>query len=198
MGKQSPDLELSVTAINSGWLEGVRRVPSPNFEPRADTGIDLLVIHSISLPPGQFGGPHIEALFLNCLDPGAHSYFEEICCLKVSPHLLIDRQGCVVQYVSLDDRAWHAGESVFCGRPNCNDYSIGIELEGCDEHAFTDRQYRKLTGITRSILAHYPAITPGRVVGHSDIAPGRKTDPGPMFDWPRYLGGLGSGVLESS
>ena len=145
------------------------------------------MIHNISLPPGEFGGCYIDALFQNCLNPGAHSYFENIYQLQVSAHLLIDRLGLVSQYVSFDDRAWHAGNSSFCGRDNCNDYSIGIELEGCDEQAFTELQYRSLIAVTGLIRGAYPAISRDRIVGHSDIAPGRKTDPGPFFEWRHYL-----------
>ena len=177
----------AITAITEGWLCTTRRVPSPNCGPRPDTTIDLLVIHNISLPPGQFGGAYIDALFQNCLNPQEHSYFQEICRLQVSAHLLIDRRGRISQYVSFDDRAWHAGESSFCGVDNCNDFSIGIELEGCDQQIFTNQQYRSLIEVTGLIRAVYPAITADRIVGHSDIAPGRKTDPGPLFDWRHYL-----------
>ena len=177
----------AITAITEGWLCTARRVPSPNCGPRPDTTIDLLVIHNISLPPGQFGGAYIDALFQNCLNPQEHSYFQEICRVQVSAHLLIDRRGRISQYVSFNDRAWHAGESSFCGVDNCNDFSIGIELEGCDQQIFTDQQYHSLIEVTGLIRAVYPAITADRIVGHSDIAPGRKTDPGPLFDWRHYL-----------
>ncbi len=172
--------------IVDGWLGGARRIQSPNYNPRPATGIDLLVIHNISLPPGEFGGTYVDDFFSNCLDPSRHSYFTEICHLQVSAHLLIDRAGELTQYVSFHDRAWHAGQSSFCGRQNCNDFSIGIELEGCDEKPFSDRQYSSLIEVTRVIRAAFPAITPERIVGHSDIAPGRKTDPGPCFEWDRY------------
>ena len=173
--------------IENGWLEGVRRSPSPNFNQRPDgCDIDLLVIHNISLPPGEFGGPWIDDLFHNRLDPDAHPYFAEIHALEVSAHALIRRDGSIVQYVSFDKRAWHAGQSVFDGCENCNDYAIGIELEGTDELPFTDAQYQALAELTQSIRETYPAITAERIAGHSDIAPGRKTDPGPAFDWRRY------------
>lgn len=165
--------------------------PSENWDDRPTAAcVDLLVIHSISLPPGEFGGPWIEDLFLNRLDPEVHPYFRQIDRLRVSSHLLIRRDGQLIQYVPLNRRAWHAGVSSFCGRESCNDFSIGIELEGSDEHPFTDAQYVTLTEATDAILAHYPAITRERIKGHADIAPGRKTDPGPGFDWPRYLASL--------
>jgi AmpD protein len=146
----------------------------------------LLVIHNISLPPGQFGGPWIEQLFQNRLDPEAHPYFGPIASVPVSAHLLIRRDGESLQFVDLRRRAWHAGRSDFMGRQACNDFSIGIELEGADTIPFTDAQYNRLTATSVEIMRRFPKITPARVVGHSDIAPGRKTDPGPAFDWPRY------------
>jgi len=177
--------------MQDGWLESARRLPSPNHGPRpAGSEIDLLVIHNISLPPGQFGGPWIDDLFFNRLDPQAHPYFAGIAALRVSAHLLIRRDGSLVQYVPLELRAWHAGRSSFRGRPDCNDYSIGIELEGSDDLPFEDAQYATLVSTTREIMARYPSITTDRVTGHSDIAPGRKTDPGPHFDWQRFLGQL--------
>ena len=164
-----------------------RQCPSPNHDERPPgTLIDLLVIHNISLPPGEFGGPWIDDLFLNRLDPCADPYFQKICQLRVSPHLLIRRDGELVQYVPLHLRAWHAGPSKFQGQEQCNDYSIGIELEGTDDTPYTDTQYQALAQITRQIMQTYTAITPTRVVGHSDVAPGRKTDPGPSFDWDHY------------
>lgn len=167
-----------------GWLSGARRLDSPNCDARPmGLSPDLLVIHNISLPPEQFGGSDIERLFTNCLDPEAHPYFAEISDLKVSSHLLIDREGRVIQFVSLNDRAWHAGISCWQGRESCNDYSIGIELEGSDTQKFTKAQYQSLVEATKAIQAIYPNIRADRIVGHSDIAPGRKTDPGPFFDW---------------
>ncbi|MFD2111690.1 1,6-anhydro-N-acetylmuramyl-L-alanine amidase AmpD [Thiorhodococcus fuscus] len=172
-----------------GWIGGALRRPSPNQDDRPpDTQIDLLVIHNISLPPGTFGGGWIDDLFLNRLDPSAHPYFAPIAHVRVSSHLLIRRDGALIQYVPCERRAWHAGASSFEGRERCNDYSIGIELEGTDQVPFTDAQYQRLADCTHWIRARYPAITRERIAGHSDIAPGRKTDPGPAFDWPRYLG----------
>ena len=170
--------------VQGGWLVGARRAPSPNCEPRPE-GIqpELLVIHNISLPPGEFGGGAIEALFCNCLDWEAHPYYSEIRGLKVSAHLLIRRDGERVQFVNFDERAWHAGQSCFEGRENCNDFSIGIELEGTDDCPYTARQYDALVATTIALLAAYPGISLGRIAGHSDIAPGRKSDPGPHFDW---------------
>ena len=173
--------------LGEGWLQPARQVPSPNFGPRpAGCAPALLVIHNISLPPGQYGGDCIERLFTNCLDWDEHPFFEAIRGIEVSAHLLLRRSGEVLQFVNFDARAWHAGLSGFAGRDNCNDFSIGIELEGTDHEAYTDRQYEVLAAVTDTLLAHYPDITPGRIVGHCDIAPGRKTDPGPAFDWLRY------------
>jgi AmpD protein len=191
---QTAEPTIAEPTIVDGWLGGARRILSPNYNPRPATGIDLLVIHNISLPPGEFGGTYVDDFFSNCLDPSGHSYFTEICHLQVSAHLLIDRAGEVTQYVSFNDRAWHAGQSSFCGRQNCNDFSIGIELEGCDEKPFSDRQYSSLIEVTRVIRAAFPAITPERIVGHSDIAPGRKTDPGPCFEWDRYRRAIAVGA----
>jgi AmpD protein len=152
-----------------------------------ESEVDLLVIHSISLPPGEFGGSWIDDLFMNRLDASAHPYFDEIKALKVSCHILIQRNGKIIQYVPLNRRAWHAGESNYCGRTCCNDFSIGIEVEGSDEIPFTDDQYLALKQVTREIMGYYPSITLDRITSHAAIAPGRKTDPGPMFDWPRYI-----------
>jgi len=169
------------------WLTGARRAPSPNQDARPpNVPVDLLVIHNISLPPGEFGGDWVEDLFLNRLDPEAHPYFAGIAGLRVSAHLLIRRDGTLVQFVPLARRAWHAGASCFAGREACNDFSIGIELEGSDETPFTDAQYARLAAVAREIARRYPAIDAERIVGHSDIAPGRKTDPGPHFDWQRF------------
>ena len=177
--------------IQAGELSGVRQSPSPNVDERPDPGdISLLVIHNISLPPGEFGGGDVERLFTNQLDAGAHPYFAAISHLRVASHLFIDRQGAIIQFANLERRAWHAGESSWCDRSGCNDYSIGIELEGTDFLAFTSNQYEVLTELTRAIVRSYPAITTERIVGHSDIAPGRKTDPGLCFDWHRYLSAL--------
>ena len=182
-------------SISNGWLEPVARCLSPNCNRRPDpVDISLLVIHSISLPPGEYGTGCVQEFFCNRLDCDAHPYFEEIRGMEVSAHLLIDRDGGLTQFVSFDDRAWHAGVSEFCGRGNCNDFSIGIELEGCDTEAYTDAQYSSLTAVTGEIMRAYPAITRDRITGHSDIAPGRKTDPGPAFDWDRFFGMLDRGA----
>lgn len=168
-------------------LRGARFVPSPNCDARPDPAdVSLLVVHNISLPPGRFGGGWIDRLFTNTLDPRAHPYFREIHPLTVSSHLCVFRDGSVRQYVPFDRRAWHAGASRFDGRERCNDFSIGIELEGSDDAPFEPRQYRRLAEVARVLMRAYPAITPDRIVGHSDIAPGRKTDPGPHFDWIRF------------
>jgi AmpD protein len=170
-----------------GWLSNITCHPSPNFDQRPNPDdVDLLVIHNISLPPEQFGGPWISDFFCNQLDREQHPYFNEIADLKVSSHLLIRRDGQPIQFVSFLDRAWHAGTSCFQGREKCNDFSIGIELEGSDNQPFTEQQYQSLASITKKLMAYFPAITPERITGHSDIAPGRKTDPGPCFDWPHF------------
>jgi AmpD protein len=176
----------------TGLVDRAEFRPSPNRDARP-AGIEpgLIVVHGISLPPGQFGGPEIEALFMNTLDWDAHPYFSAIRGLEVSAHLLIRRDGSLIQFVPLGQRAWHAGASCFRGRDCCNDFSIGIELEGDDETAYDDRQYPVLAGVIRAICSAYPAITPREVAAHSDIAPGRKTDPGPAFDWLRLYDGLG-------
>ncbi len=173
---------------SSHRLGDVRYVPSPNCDDRPDAAdVSLLVIHAISLPPGEFGGPWIERLFTNQLDPAAHPYFDQIRDLKVSAHCVIDRAGAVTQYVPFDRRAWHAGQSSFEGRSRCNDFSIGIELEGSDEQPFEEAQYVQLARVARALMRAYPQITAGRIAGHSDIAPTRKTDPGPNFDWNGFL-----------
>lgn len=172
--------------IQNGWLNAAQRIDSPNCDARpAGADIDLLVIHGISLPPGEFGGDYISDLFCNCLDPGQHPYFAEISHLRVSAHLLIRRDGELLQYVPFSARAWHAGASSFEGRTACNDFAIGIELEGVDDLAYTSAQYQKLAAIARVLMRYYPGITPNRIVGHSSIAPERKTDPGPAFDWKK-------------
>lgn len=177
----------------SGWCAGARRTPSPNHDHRPPaTAIDLLVIHGISLPAGRYGGPHIEALFLNRLAVDADPSFASLAGLRVSAHFLIRRDGELLQFVATVDRAWHAGVSMFAGRTACNDFSVGIELEGCDDEAYADVQYSRLVALTRALQAVYPGITAARIVGHADIAPGRKTDPGPHFDWARYRLALGS------
>lgn len=168
-------------------LIAARQVESPNFGERPpQTAIDLLVLHNISLPPGQYGTGCVEAFFCNDLDSDAHEYFATIAHLQVSAHLLIERTGDIIQFVPFDKKAWHAGKSEYRGRESCNDFSIGIELEGCDDEPFTDAQYLALEQTVVLIRSQYPALTLDRIVGHSDIAPGRKTDPGPCFDWKRF------------
>lgn len=172
--------------IVDGLLSGVAYTPSPNCNERPPQSVvDVLVIHNISLPAGEFGTGCVPALFLNTLDCSLHPSFDSLRDLKVAAHLLIERDGAVTQFVNFNRRAWHAGVSSFQGRESCNDFSIGIELEGTDELEFTDSQYEALIAVTNAIRAYY-AIPADHVVGHSDIAPGRKTDPGPAFDWHRY------------
>ena len=178
----------------TGLLDGVRWVDSPNQDARpAGVGVELVVVHGISLPPGEFGGGWIEALFTNSLDPGAHPYFATIAGLRVSAHVLIRRRGELVQFVPFHRRAWHAGRSSYRGRADVNDFSVGIELEGADEVPYTAAQYRRLARLLRALFAAYPALTADRVVGHSEVAPGRKTDPGPAFDWGRLRELLAAG-----
>ena len=173
--------------VNQGWLSIAEAVNSPNSDLRSDeSAVSLLVIHNISLPPGRFGGGHIIELFRNKLNAEEHPYFAKISNLKVSAHLLIDRLGYVTQFVPFNKKAWHAGVSNFEGRSNCNEYSIGIELEGTDSDPYTQIQYARLGEISRFLMSIYPEITERRIVGHSQIAPGRKTDPGSAFDWPYF------------
>ncbi len=175
---------------HSGLLEGVRFLPSPNHDQRpGGESPSLLVIHGISLPPGEYGGPWIDALFTNTLDPRGHPYFSEIHQLRVSSHLLIRRDGEVVQYVPFSERAWHAGVSSYQGRECCNDFAIGIELEGTDDEPYETIQYHVLAECIDALLQVYPQLSPEGITGHCDIAPGRKSDPGPYFDWA-YLKGL--------
>jgi AmpD protein len=178
-----------------GQIAPARQCPSPNSDARPDGARpELLLIHGISLPPGEFGGPEIEALFTNRLDWGAHPYFGEILGLEVSSHLLIRRDGELVQFVPFTKRAWHAGDSWFKGRGRCNDFSIGIELEGEDETPYTDVQYDVLAGVVGALIEAYPGLSAREIAAHSDVAPGRKTDPGPAFDWLRLYDGLGGGL----
>ncbi|MGO9037015.1 MAG: 1,6-anhydro-N-acetylmuramyl-L-alanine amidase AmpD [Steroidobacteraceae bacterium] len=171
--------------LESGLLRGVRQIASPNCDSRpAGVEPDLIVVHGISLPPGDFGGPWIDRLFTNALPPEAHPYFAEVASMRVSSHLVIGREGAITQYVSFARRAWHAGQSSYGGREACNDFSIGVELEGTDTLAYEAAQYQALADVAAALCAAYPKITPARLVGHSDIAPGRKTDPGPAFNWP--------------
>lgn len=178
--------DLNIDPI-TGLLRGVRYVATPNHDERPlDCDIDAIIIHAISLPPGCFGGSEIEQFFCNCLDAKQHPYFEEISHLKVSTHFLIKRDGELVQFVPVTKRAWHAGESLCLERPRVNDFSLGIELEGCDKMVFDQRQYDVLVPLTRCLFKVFPNLSPDRVFGHRDIAPGRKSDPGPHFDWTAY------------
>ncbi len=170
-----------------GWYLAARHVPSPYYDKRSDEeDISLLVVHNISLPPGQFGGPYIEQFFTGQLNPDEHPFFQVIHKMGVSAHCLIRRDGEVVQFVPFSARAWHAGASSFAGREKCNDYSIGIEMEGSDYVAYTQAQYEALATLTRVLQLRYQKITSGRVTGHQYIAPLRKTDPGLVFDWIKY------------
>lgn len=178
----------NVNKIVDGWYQKADVCRSPHFDQRDNclpTNISLLVIHNISLPPNEFGGPYITDLFLGRLDPDAHPSFRDIFQLRVSAHCLIRRDGSVIQYVSFNDRAWHAGVSNYQGKEKCNDFSIGIELEGADNIPYTDKQYQQLSELTEAIKCQYPQID-NNIVGHCDIAPKRKTDPGPAFDWEKY------------
>ncbi len=169
-----------------GWLSDVRRLTSPNCDPRpSGSAPELIVIHGVSLPPGQYGGPWIDRLFTNSLPAEADPYFATIQDLRVSSHVLIARDGALTQYVPFSMRAWHAGSSNWCGREACNDFSIGIELEGTDDEPYDERQYPVLAALITSLQLAYPTLASGAIAGHSDIAPGRKTDPGPAFDWRR-------------
>jgi AmpD protein len=171
--------------IDTGLLRGAKYIMSPNCDARpAGIETDLIVVHGISMPPGEFGGPWIERLFTNTLPPEEHAYFAQIGPLRVSSHLVIARCGEVTQYVKFTDRAWHAGVSRYEGREACNDFSVGVELEGTDDVPYEPAQYRVLAEVVAALCAAYPSFSPARVVGHSDIAPGRKTDPGLAFDWP--------------
>lgn len=170
----------------TGLLAGVRQVLSPNFDARPKgVAADLIVVHGISLPAGEFGGPWIDHLFAGDLRPDAHPSLGEVATLRVSAHAVIRRDGNITQYVPFEMRAWHAGQSQYQGRNGCNDFSIGIELEGTDETPYTDAQYESLVTLIDALLATYPTLSAERIAGHSDIAPGRKTDPGPAFDWQR-------------
>jgi N-acetyl-anhydromuramoyl-L-alanine amidase len=183
----------------SGIVEGARLVPSPNCDARpTDCVPEVLIVHAISLPPGEFGGPGIEQLFCNILDKAAHPYYAGIADLKVSAHLLVRRDGELVQFVPLHLRAWHAGQSQCEGRPRVNDFSIGVELEGYDDARFEDVQYAVLSDLTRALIYTYPAMAASRIYGHSNISPGRKTDPGPGFDWGRFRATLDTTPLAAS
>jgi len=175
--------------ISQNLLTDATWIPSPNFDERPDpTDISLLVIHCISLPPGEFDNSYIDQLFTNKIHPDDHPYFKEIYQLTVSSHLLIKRTGAIVQYVPFDKRAWHAGQSNYQGKEKCNDFSIGIELEGTEYVEYTPEQYLQLDAVIAVLLKTYPKLSAQRIIGHSDIAPGRKTDPGASFDWERLFG----------
>jgi len=181
-------------AVSTGRLQGARQIDSPNCDERPPgNGPELIVIHGISLPPGEYGGPWIERLFMNELPATAHPYFETIQHLRVSSHVLVARDGSLTQYVPFHRRAWHAGQSHWRGRGACNDFSIGIELEGLDDESYDDRQYEALCALIAALQEAYPALADGWIAGHSDIAPGRKTDPGPAFDWRRLERDLRAG-----
>lgn len=184
---------------DNGLLVEARQVASPNWDERpAGCVPELIVIHGITLPPGQFGGPWIDALFTNTLDPSAHPFFAAIQQLQVSSHLLIRRDGEVVQYVPFTKRAWHAGKSSYGGRERCNDFSIGIELEGTDETPYEVVQYQQLARVIAALLHTYPTLSSSRITGHSDIAPGRKTDPGPYFQWQQLYALLDGGSVRET
>jgi AmpD protein len=172
--------------LETDLMRGAKQVASPNYDARpAGVEADLIVIHGISLPPGEFGGPWIERLFTNTLPAEIHPYFAEVAPLRVSSHLVVQRDGALTQYVSFADRAWHAGQSNYQGRAACNDFSVGVELEGADTLPYEATQYEALAAVVAALCAAYPRLSADRLAGHSDIAPGRKTDPGPAFDWPR-------------
>lgn len=174
----------------TGWLEGVTHCPSANCNARPDDEVSLLVIHNISLPPGQFATGKVQEFFQNKLKTAEHPFFAEIAELKVSAHFLIERGGAITQFVSCFERAWHAGVSSFAGRAQCNDFSLGIELEGTDDLPYSEAQYQALRALTLCLQEAFPMITAQRICGHNQIAPQRKTDPGPAFDWARYLASL--------
>ena len=183
-----------MSAWRAGWWRDARRFESPNFGPRpAGVAVDLVVVHSISLPPGEYGGDAIERLFTNRLDWEAHPYYRQICGLQVSAHFLVRRDGELLQFVSCDARAWHAGQSMWKGRADCNDFSIGIELEGLEGERFEAAQYGSLARAITALVRHYPIAA---VAGHEHVAPGRKNDPGAGFDWPRLRSLVGAGGPE--
>jgi AmpD protein len=184
-GRAVPDEPAGWQVDREGWLDAARRCPSPNADARPEGGqIDLLVLHNISLPPGEFGGAHVQRLFCNQLVDESHPYLASIAALRVSAHFLIERDGSLTQFVSCDARAWHAGASAFRGRSRCNDFSVGIELEGTDFTPFSDAQYQTLGRLVPALTRRYPLRA---ACGHSEIASERKTDPGPFFDWSRVV-----------
>jgi len=173
--------------LSRHWVDQARHLPSPNCGQRPDPDdISLIIVHNISLPPGEFGGGHVDALFTNGLDTAAHPYFRQLEGVHVSSHFLIDRLGDVTQYVACHHRAWHAGRSCWAGREECNDFAIGIELEGADDIPYEPAQYQRLAELVALLQTNYPRLAPEAVTGHEDVAPGRKTDPGPAFDWPLF------------
>jgi N-acetyl-anhydromuramoyl-L-alanine amidase len=187
-----PELTVEVRVVVGAdhWLDSVVRCPSPNSDTRSDPDdVSLLVVHNISLPAGRFGGERVRQLFTNCLDCSSDPAFADLAGVHVSAHLFIERDGSLTQFVPFDQRAWHAGVSAFRGRARCNDYSIGIELEGCDWLPYEDTQYAALTDVVTALLSRYPRLSLDAVVGHQEIAPARKSDPGPLFDWQRLYRG---------
>lgn len=179
----------------TGWCAGVRHCPSAHCNERPQGEISLLVLHNISLPPGQFGTGKVQEFFTSGLNASEHAYFAGIVDMRVSAHFFIERDGQISQFVSCLRRAWHAGVSSFAGRDNCNDFSLGIELEGTDDLPYSEAQYDALLALVQQLLAAYPALSVERICGHCDIAPGRKTDPGPAFDWPRLRTALLAGPV---
>ena len=179
----------------TGWCSGVSHCPSTHCNERPQAEVSLLVLHNISLPPGQFGTGKVQEFFTRGLNASEHPYFATIAELRVSAHFFIERDGRVSQFVSCLQRAWHAGVSSFAGRDNCNDFSLGIELEGTDDLPYSEAQYDALVPLVQQLLAAYPALSVERICGHCDIAPGRKTDPGPAFDWPRLRMALLAGPV---
>ena len=179
----------------TGWCAGVRHCPSAHCNERPQGEISLLVLHNISLPPGQFGTGRVQEFFTSGLNASEHTYFAGIVDMRVSAHFFIERDGQISQFVSCLQRAWHAGVSSFAGRDNCNDFSLGIELEGTDDLPYSEAQYDALLALVQQLLAAYPALSVERICGHCDIAPGRKTDPGPAFDWPRLRTALLAGPV---
>jgi AmpD protein len=182
---------LDLMKIINHWLTQANKIASPNFDERpGEEDISVIVIHCISLPPEQFGNTYIDQLFCNQLNPDDHPYFKTIYQLKVSSHVLIKRSGMINQYVAFNKRAWHAGASEYNGEQGCNDFSIGIELEGSETKEYTDEQYKQLSLLCKALIKFYPTLSKQHIVGHSDIAPGRKTDPGDSFNWGRLMLGL--------
>lgn len=184
--EQRPSWPVVAIDVQSGLIPAARQVPSPNHDARPAGAVpELIVVHGISMPPGEYGGPWIDRLFTNALPPEVHPFFATVATLKISAHLLIRRDAALIQYVPFHLRAWHAGVSSYRGRERCNDFSIGIELEGTDAQAYEPAQYRVLSDVIACLCRAYSSLSPDRIAGHSDVAPGRKTDPGPVFDWAR-------------